>query len=524
MDQQWIGAVAELESIERSLRDLVPADLYAALWVDPSPKTMVKVFDHLRTLQHILIDYVPRDVAQQPPLSPQIRHCWHRGTLLFTDLAGFTPLFAANAAAGRAGAEALLALINDYFAQMVELVSKAGGNLLEFTGDAMLVQFRHEAYQSEGDHAEVMQAIYAGLRMQRAMENFAAIETAQGCLSLRMRLGIHPGQFVAADIGTPLRRAHVLLGQPVLEAKRTEGAGVVGRVCLSQAGRDRLQPTAHPLHLEPNAGDSWLVVDDLSALALGEYDLTLSRRRPASSVLFDRSVPGLLSEIQVSLATIEPLASYLPRPVLQLLVNTAAARRISPAFPTAAVAFVNLIGLPEAVDAAYPDDTDGIVACFSQAFALINGAVERRRGILQKVTYHSVGSELLIHFGVLAPDPEAPLRAVETLAAIRALVNQLHPPLSQGQPLAITCRMGLTYGPVFAAEIGEPRGRREFNVLGDTVNTAARLMGRASPNQILLDAATRQALGPDPDYHCNFFGEFCLKGKAAPQPIYSLEA
>lgn len=521
--KQWIGSVAELESIERSLRDLAPADLYAALWVDPSPQTLVKVFDHLRTLQHILTDYVPRDVAQQPPLSPQIRHCWHRGTLLFTDLAGFTPLFAANAAAGRAGAETLLTLINDYFAQMVELVSKAGGNLLEFTGDAMLVQFRHESYQSGGNNAEVMQTIYAGLRMQRAMEKFAAIETAQGPRSLRMRLGIHPGRFVAADIGTPLRRAHVLLGQPVLVAKQTEGAGVVGRVCLSHAGHDCLQPAAHALRLEPNPGGGWLVVDDLSAATLGEYDLTLSRRRTAGSMLFDRSVPGLIGEIQTSLATIEPLASYLPRSVLQLLVNTAAARRIPPAFPVAAVAFVNLMGLPEAVDTAYPDDTDGIVACFSHAFALINGAVERRRGILQKVTYHSVGSELLIHFGVLTPDPEAPLRAAETLRAIRTLVGQLRPPMRQGQPLAISCRMGLTYGPVFAAEIGEPRGRREFNVLGDTVNTAARLMGRASQNQILLDAATRQMLESDSDYCCNFLGHLALKGKATPQPIYSLE-
>ncbi|MFQ4136547.1 adenylate/guanylate cyclase domain-containing protein [Nodosilinea sp. PGN35] len=522
-DKQWIGAVAELESIERSLRELVPADLYAALWVDPSPKTLGRVFDHLRTLQHSLIDYVPRAVAQQPPLGPQVRHRWHQGTLLFTDLAGFTPLFAASAAAGRAGAETLLALVNDYFAQMVELVSKAGGNLLEFTGDAMLVQFCHEAYQSEGDHGEVLQAIYAGLRMQRAMAHFAAIDTSQGSLSLRMRLGIHPGQFVAADIGTPLRRAHVLLGQSVLIAKQTEGAGAVGRVCLSQAGRDRLQRVDHALGLEPNLGGSWLVVDDLSTEALGEYDLTLSRRRTASSLLFDRSVPGLIDEIQTSLATIEPLASYLPRPVLQLLVNTAAARRIPPAFPTAAVAFVNLIGLPEAVDGAYPDETDGIVACFSHAFALINGAVERRRGILQKVTYHSVGSEILIHFGVLAPDPEAPLRAAETLRAIRALVAQLPPPRHRGQPLVMTCRMGLTYGPVFAAELGEPRGRREFNVLGDTVNTAARLMSRASQHQILLDVATWQALQAASDHRCNFVGELSLKGKATPQPVYSLE-
>ncbi|MGB3310836.1 MAG: adenylate/guanylate cyclase domain-containing protein [Nodosilinea sp.] len=513
--------MAELESIERSLRELAPADLYAALWVDPSAQTLSKVFNHLRTLQHVLIDYVPRDVSQQPPASPRARHRWHQGSLLFTDLAGFTPLFAANAAAGRAGAEALLTIINDYFAQMVELVSKAGGNLLEFTGDAMLVQFRHEAYQSDNGDAEMIQAIHAGLRMQRAMANFTQFETVQGSLSLQMRLGIHPGPFVAADIGTPARRAHVLLGQTVLAAKQTETAGAVGRVCLSQTGCDRLQ-TNPLLRLEPNSGGGGLVIDDLSPETLGEYDLTLSRRRAASSILFDRSVPGLMQEIEASLQTLEPLASYLPRSVLQLLVNTAAARRIPPAFPTAAVAFVNLIGLPEAIDTDYPDDTDSIVSCFSHAFALINGAVERRRGILQKVTYHSVGSDMLIHFGVLNPETDAPQRAAETLLAIRDLVAQLRPPTRQGQPLPITCRMGLTYGQVFAAEIGEPRGRREFNVLGNTVNTAARLMSHAAHNQILLDAATYQALASDSDYDCQFLGMLTLKGKADPQAIYSL--
>ncbi|MGG6239150.1 adenylate/guanylate cyclase domain-containing protein [Nodosilinea sp. AN01ver1] len=513
--------MAELESIERSLRELVPADLYAALWVDPSAQSLGKVFDHLRTLQHVLIDYVPRDVSQRPPSRSQVRHRWHQGSLLFTDLAGFTPLFAANAAAGPAGAEALLTIINRYFAQMVELISKAGGNLLEFTGDAMLVQFRHEAYQSDNGSAELTQAIYAGLRMQRAMANFVNLETTQGPLSLQMRLGIHPGPFVAADIGTPMRRAHVLLGQTVLQAKQTEATGAVGRVCLSPTGCDRLQANSL-LRLEPNSGGGGLVVDDVSPKALGEYDLTLNRRRAAGSVLFDRSAPGLMQEIEASLQTLEPLASYLPRSVLQLLVNTAAARRIPPAFPTAAVAFVNLMGLPEAVDADYPDDTDGIVSCFSQAFALINGAVERRRGILQKVTYHSIGSDMLIHFGVLNPETDAPQRAAETLLAIRDLVANLRAPTCQGQPLPITCRMGLTYGQVFAAEIGEPRGRREFNVLGDTVNTAARLMSRAAHSQILLDAATYQALGADSSYDCRFLGMLALKGKANPQAVYSL--
>lgn len=60
---------------------------------------------------------------------------------LFTDLVGFTPLMEANASRGREGAEALLKILNNYFATMLEIISKSGGNLLEFTGGAMPVQF-----------------------------------------------------------------------------------------------------------------------------------------------------------------------------------------------------------------------------------------------------------------------------------------------------------------------------------------------------------------------------------------------
>ena len=44
-------------------RTLLPADLYAAAWVDPSPDTLMRVFEHLRTLLRILYDYVPRQVS-----------------------------------------------------------------------------------------------------------------------------------------------------------------------------------------------------------------------------------------------------------------------------------------------------------------------------------------------------------------------------------------------------------------------------------------------------------------------------
>lgn len=497
--------------LERQLRWLLPTNLYAAAWVDPSPQTLMKVFEHLRTLQHVLIDYVPRDVYDHPPTPGHPRYNWQEGTLLFTDLAGFTPLLEACSAEGLTGAELLLRVLNNYFSEMIEIISKSSGNLLEFTGDALLVQF------TTGDsQRDIIQAINTGLRMQRAMASFQQIKTYRGELSLNMRVGIHTGQFVTADIGTPQRMAHVLLGRSVTIAKQAEGLGSIGQVALTAGVKERLE--GH-ISLKPATNNHWLVIDNLSDEELGEYEITVARRR-STSMFFDRSVPGMLREIEIAIQRVEPLASYMPRSVLQLIIDTAAERRIPPAFPTIAVAFVNLMGLPESVDDAQPEETAAIVDCFSKAFSLINGIVELKGGILQKVTYHSIGSEMLIHFGVLNPDPSDPRRAAEAMSMIRDVVQAIAPPTAQGAPIELTCRIGLTYGPVFAAEIGERRGRREFNILGDTVNTASRIMSRAGKNEIWMNQSMHDHIRTE--FNTVAFGDVSLKGKARPQPIFAL--
>jgi adenylate cyclase len=156
-------------------------------------------------------------------------------------------------------------VLNRYFSEMIEIISKSSGNLLEFTGDALLVQF------TTGDpQRNIIQAINTGLRMQRAMQSFQKIVTQRGELSLHMRVGLHAGHFVTADIGTPQRMAHVLLGRAVTLAKQAEGCGQIGRVCLTPAVKAHL---GDRLQLAPKDPDHWLVVDNLSDQELGEYEL-----------------------------------------------------------------------------------------------------------------------------------------------------------------------------------------------------------------------------------------------------------
>jgi adenylate cyclase len=500
-----------LETIEPRLRLFLPADLYAAAWVDPSPTTLERVFEHLRTLQRILYDYTSRRASESTARPGEVRHEWQKGSLMFTDLAGFTKLMEANAGHGDAGAAALLKVLNAYFTEMIEIISKSGGDLLEFTGDALLALFPEEQKRND-----TLQAVRAGLRMQRAMKRFSEIVTPEGKLKLQMRVGIHSGRFLTASIGTPRRMEHVLLGQAVQLAKLAESSGTNGRVCLSEAAHTRV---AELLHLEPGQPGYHLVVDDLTDEQLGEYEVT-PRRRMAGSVLFDRSVAGLIGEIARVLQTIEALACFLPAPVLNLLVESAADRHIPPDFPSPTVVFVNFIGLPETVDRALPGEEHKVVNSFSRAFAAINAAVEKRGGLLKKITYHLSGSDIVIYFGVPTAHTNDPVRAAQAALAIRDVIAALKPPTVGNVVPEITCKIGIARGPAFAAEIGELRGRREFNVLGDTINTAARLMNRAEVNQIQMTGAVYEGLSGH--FECQALGSASLKGKSAPIPIYAL--
>lgn len=505
-------ALSPLVELEPRLRYLLPADLYAHAWIEPTAANLLAIFEHLRTLQRILQDYTPRLAFSHLSRPGEVRHEWQEGTLMFTDLAGFTPLMEAHAAQGRAGAESMLELLNSYFAEMLEIISKSGGTLLEFTGDAMLVQFLRD-----GRNRDTQQAIHAGLRMQRAMVKFADLATTQSKLSLGMRIGIHTGRYLMADIGTPRRMEHVLLGEAVQKTKRAEGAGKVGRVSVSPAACERV---AQQFRLEPGSEGHMLVVDDLSAEVLGEYDIALRQRRASSAMLLDRSIPGLLAEIERSLATVEPLAAFIPAPILNLLIETATHRRIPPDFLEPTVMLVNLLGLAEAIEQATPLEAMLVINMFSRAMVLINAAVEARGGMLRKITYHLAGPDILICFGVPNAHTNNAERMAHAALVIRDIIHSLQPPVVGGQALTLTCQMGIAHGAVFAAEIGEPRGRREFNILSDTVNTAARLMGKANPGQILISEVMARAV--DAKFKTTPLGAMTLKGKKAQMPIFEL--
>jgi class 3 adenylate cyclase len=511
-----------LTTIESRLRLLLPAEKYAEMWGNPSVDIMIEVHTHLRTLQRILHDYTSRQISFNKLKPGVVKPEWQYGTMMFTDLAGFTKLMEANSEKGRDGAEDLLKQLTKYFSAMIAVISKSGGDLVEFTGDALLVVFPKNEKKDD-----TLRAVRAGLRMQRAMKEFAEIQTSSGIVNLKMRIGIHSGRFLTADIGTPRRMEHVLLGKDVQKAKLTESKGRNERVNLSPAAYERIEnqfryEQGERVTEEGKDKDRYymLVEDDLKNEDLGEYEITPAGRRKTSGILVTHDKHEVFSGITDLLNSIEPMASFIPSPVLSLLVESAAQRKIDPDFSQPTIMFVNFIGLPEAADRALPGEETKLAISYSKAFSFINAVVESRGGVLKKVTYHLSGSDIVIYFGVPTAHTNDEMRAASAAVAIREyIMNFKAPTIGNVQP-EIYCQIGINAGPAFVAEVGDPRGRREYNVLGDTVNTTARLMSRAQKNQIIISERIQKAI--EAKYECVSLGEVSLKGKNAPMPLYEL--
>jgi class 3 adenylate cyclase len=108
-------------------------------------------------------------------------------------------------------------------------------------------------------------------------------------------------------------------------------------------------------------------------------------------------------------------------------------------------------------------------------------------------------------------------RAIDAALAIRNKIDSLPSEHSFLPKVAI----GIHSGEMISGNIGSAALRRlDYTVIGDTVNTAQRLQGKAAPNQILITEESYEKVKQS--FQCNKIGAAVLKNKEAEVVLYEV--
>lgn len=370
------------------------------------------------------------------PLARPVRQT---AAVLFADIAGFTGLSESLCAPGRRGAEKLNRLLNRYYGHLIDDVDRYGGSVVRFAGDALVAVF---PYSGTGV-LETRRAVRCALDMQAATGAFVDSGPGTEPVRLAMKAGLARGTVVGAVFGDPsIRVEYVVSGRPLDLATAAEHVAAPGEVLVDQE-----LPDTDPAIRTETGRSSTRVVRGLSAEV---HPVPVTRPATPPDDVAARFAP------------------FLHRPVAERL--RAGQTGLVDEHRKVSVAFV-------ALPAWAPDRTwDHAQSVIAEAVRTI----DRHGGHFLQVDTGDKGNVLVVCFGAPITHENDEERAVRCCLDLLARHDG-------------AVRAGVTTAFVFCGEVGSAR-RREYLLMGDSVNLAARLMQAAEPGQLLVDDRTRGAV------------------------------
>ncbi len=512
--------------IPAELQTYISPDLWRKLNAAEPPRgVLINALERVRSVLYQLNMFLPPHLAQEKmrrAVPGLVGGQMVRGSLLFSDVSGFTALSERLAALGRQGAEDLTEVINRYFTAMLDIVAKSGGILLKFAGDATLVYF-----PEVNDGEQAGWAVRAGMRMLAAMPDFARIETPSQPVSLQMKIGVATGEFLAASVGSAKRMEYVVLGEAVARTLAAEGTTTgAGQLIVDEATARLLSPAIAVIEHTPGFRrvTQGAAPDD-------DFEIKAETRRARGAIPWSASPQAIIAQIEIALRQIQAVTPYLASELAAQIVAQAATRqaRARSQFRLSTILFCNFV-MPEKLLPAWGEaGASRLTGLLSAYFTAMHEVIARYGGVVTRIDPYSQGQKLLVLFGAPVAHEDDPQRAVSTALAMNIELELLNeqwqrrfarhlPPDFRG-PL-VQHRIGITCGDTYAGQVGSPT-RREYTVMGDDVNLSARLMSAAEMGQILLSQHIYEKVA---DYfHLVTLPPIRAKGKSKPVAIYRVE-
>lgn len=152
-------------------------------------------------------------------------------TVLFTDIRGFTSM------SESAKPEEIVAMLNEYFELMVEIIFRHEGTLDKFVGDEIMALFGAPVSHDN----DSFRAVTTALEMLASLREFNSRRVAQGKVPIHIGIGINAGEVVAGYLGSSRALEYTVIGDVVNTGARLCSYAHAGQVIISETVYERVK-------------------------------------------------------------------------------------------------------------------------------------------------------------------------------------------------------------------------------------------------------------------------------------------
>lgn len=158
------------------------------------------------------------------------------------------------------------------------------------------------------------------------------------------------------------------------------------------------------------------------------------------------------------------------------------------------------------------ESADVVIRLLNEYFDIIVNEIINQNGIIDKF----IGDAIM---AVFKEDYHLD-RALDAALAIKQAVSKINIPFGK-KSFKPEVSIGINSGQMVSGNIGcKTLKRFDYTVIGDVVNTAARLQGAAGKSQIFITETSYEKIKES--FHCTYIGEFDLKNKKLPVQVYEV--
>ena len=173
------------------------------------------------------------------------------------------------------------------------------------------------------------------------------------------------------------------------------------------------------------------------------------------------------------------------------------------------ILFCDIVSFTTICEHLAPND---IVSMLNGFFSKMCDVIFEFEGTLDKF----IGDELMVVYNAPFEQPDHAVRAARTALGMRKALEAFN---DEQPAIPLEVRISISSGPAMVGDIGTTR-RRDFTVLGDVVNMAARIKGNAAPGQIVVSGETARLLPPE--LATSRVGTFPVRGRIAEVEVFRL--